>query len=39
MNKTQKSLIGYSAPRPYHEYAPVLHYDFVDGQGSSSTRR
>ncbi|MGW0825949.1 hypothetical protein [Streptomyces sp. NPDC002845] len=31
MNKTQKSLIGYSTPRPCHAYAPVLHYDLVDG--------
>jgi hypothetical protein len=25
---------GYFAPKPYFEYAPVVHYDFVDSPGT-----
>lgn len=25
---------SYFAPKPYYEYAPVLHYDFIDHPGS-----
>ncbi|MFD4862530.1 hypothetical protein [Streptomyces atratus] len=25
---------GHFAPKPYYEYAPVLHYDFVDAPGT-----